>query len=158
MFCPAYLLKEKKMIDIESIVYKDGKAIRIPKIHDLCLALEEKFKNQEETIQALKEENERIKSENYVSEELEHMKKKLEKMENQNKNGFPISDEEMKMILLWQKNHMEKFHHIITSAKRTNLNGVSGGRFTYSFVPTSLGIIGTVKCSCGKEYCFREIY
>lgn len=30
-------------------------------------------------------------------------------------------------------------------------SGAIGGRFTYTFTPTGLGVIVTVKCACGAE-------
>lgn len=30
--------------------------------------------------------------------------------------------------------------------------GAIGGRYTYSFTPTGLGVISTVKCACGEEF------
>lgn len=33
----------------------------------------------------------------------------------------------------------------------------SGGRYEYIFVPTGLGISGTVVCSCGAKFEFQKI-
>ena len=67
---------------------------------------------------------------------------------------FNVTDEELSNIEEWDKTHdciykpkhgMEKY------------SGAIGGRLTYEFIPTSIGVIGTVKCGCGKEYVFSDI-
>ena len=64
---------------------------------------------------------------------------------------FSIHPEEANRILAWEEKHIKEKH---------NGNGhvdAIGGHFSYEFTPTSLGDIGVVKCSCGAEFCFRDI-
>lgn len=64
---------------------------------------------------------------------------------------FSVHPEEVNKILTWEEKHIKEKH---------NGNGhadVIDGRFSYEFTPTSLGDIGVVKCSCGGEFCFRDI-
>lgn len=40
-----------------------------------------------------------------------------------------------------------------------NLNWAEaiGGKFTYTFIPTSIGVIGEVTCSCGESMTFSNL-
>jgi hypothetical protein len=94
----------------------------------------------------LREENERLKCEAYKDEELAKMKEQYEKMKADYYRGFGISEAEDKKIKDW----MEKLPSANT--------GAIGGRFTYQFICTSIGDIGTVKDSVtGEEFTFREL-
>ena len=77
--------------------------------------------------------------------ENKELKKKLGKQ-----NDFALSDEEEKDITEWIESHLNEFHN-----SRDNISIYSG--FSYEFTPTSIGTVGIVKCSCGDEYCFRNI-
>lgn len=54
---------------------------------------------------------------------------------------FEILPNELKELQNWESNHKCK-------AKPTAI----GGRFTYMFIPTSLGVLSYCKCVCGKQY------
>ena len=94
----------------------------------------------------LRKENERLKSEAYKDEELEQMREQLERMKKSYFRGFPISEEEGKKIQEW-------------IAKRPEFNeGAIGGRYTYQFTPTSIGVIGTIIDDMTKEkFTFSEL-
>ena len=64
---------------------------------------------------------------------------------------FGVFPEEAEKIIAWQEKHRKEIHY----AK--DYMGYRGCRFSYEFTPTSLGDIAVVKCSCGGEFCFREI-
>lgn len=94
----------------------------------------------------LLKENERLKGEAYKDEELAKMKEQYEKMKADYHRGFGISEAEDKKIKEW----METLPDANT--------GAIGGRFTYQFICTSIGDIGTVKDSVtGKEFTFRDL-
>ena len=105
----------------------------------------------------LSEENSRLKNENYKDEELSKMKTQLEKMQQDYYRGFPISEEEQKSIRKWMDKHDEEVHHTRTLGDKLKLGGCCGGRYTYKFIPTSIGTLGTVKCNCGAEFIFHDI-
>ena len=65
-------------------------------------------------------------------------------------NDFVITDREEKDITEWIESHLNEFHN-----SRDNISIYAG--FSYEFTPTSIGTVGIVKCSCGDEYCFRDI-
>lgn len=64
---------------------------------------------------------------------------------------FSTNAEEDIKIEKWQKKHIKKKH------KGDTYFGAIGGNWSYEFIPTSIGDIGTVKCNCGEEFTFREL-
>lgn len=105
----------------------------------------------------LNEENCRLKNENYKNEELSGMRRQLEKMQKDYYRGFPISEEEQKSIREWMDKHDEEVHNCRTLKDKLRRGGCVGGTYKYEFVPTSIGTVGTVKCSCGAEFTFQDI-
>lgn len=100
----------------------------------------------------LRKENERLKSEAYKDEELAKMKAEYEKMKANYYRGFPISEEEDKKIKEWMEKQTEGEDF------KTKIGGAIGGRFTYQFICTSIGNIGTVIDSfTGEKLTFREL-
>jgi len=55
---------------------------------------------------------------------------------------FTLDKNKLEQIDAWNKNH--------NCNMKENI-GTIGGRLTYSFTPTGLGEIVTVKCACGEE-------
>ena len=97
----------------------------------------------------LRKEIEKVKSEKYADEELSRLKSEYDRMKSDYYRGFPISEEEDKNIKEWIKNQQEK---------NPGIGGVSGGRFTYKFIPTGLGTSGTIIDSfTGDEFTFQEL-
>ncbi|MBR2135444.1 MAG: hypothetical protein IJ855_04400 [Bacteroidales bacterium] len=134
---------------------------RIHKTTDEVIAF---LDSQSETILALKDENERLRSENYKDSELAQMKKKLAEMENtvantlrDSRRGFPIAESEERAIHAWMEKHEADAHGAATTRARLQLQGVSGGRYSYRFCPTGIGTSGVVRCVCGAEFEFRRI-
>lgn len=56
-----------------------------------------------------------------------------------------FSDEQLEKIHIWQTMHDK------TCPMKYN-SGAIGGRFTYSFTPTGVGVIKLVICACGEKY------
>jgi hypothetical protein len=52
-----------------------------------------------------------------------------------------LASEELK-VRQWQKKHVNDKHQMSNES-------TTGGRWTYSFSPTGLGMIRTVTCACG---------
>lgn len=99
----------------------------------------------------LQEKNYQLKEEYDKDEEIQKMKIKLEEMRSSIYRGFPISEEEEKRIQEWKEKHEKEAHNGSSYA------GAIGGRYSYYFVPTSIGTSGTIKCNCGAEFEFQEI-
>ena len=108
-------------------------------------------------IDYLQTENAKIKSEKYKDEELAEMKRELDEAREALRRGFELRESECKAIEGWKREHEEKEHGAKTVEQRIRLQGVSGGRYSYEFVPTGIGTIGKVRCSCGAEFCFRDL-
>lgn len=111
----------------------------------------------EKVIRSLREENEKLKDEAYKDTELQRLKSELDKARKDMMRGFPISEEERNTIAAWKKQHDETVHGYKTAEDRLTAGGSIGGRYSYRFVPTSLGTSGTVRCTCGAEFEFQEI-
>lgn len=86
-------------------------------------------------------------------EEIQKLQKEINQLKNKKAEGFNfnISKEELVKINKWKEKHVEEKHDGSYYA------GAIGGMFTYQFIPTSIGDIGEIKCSCGEKYCFREL-
>ena len=119
-------------------------------VYDLekCLkAIRVRNEDNENYIKRLEEENKKLKEETWKDEELSEMKAQLEKMRADCYRGFSITESEHKKIQNWKMKHEKEKHNLTTI----------GGNYTYYFTPTSIGIIGTIKCTCGEKFTFCEI-
>ena len=126
----------------DNIVYKankNGKIITIPPIKDLCMSLEEKFRMQEEEISYWKTKYNNAIDGNKEYQILLDEKKQLEERIH---NGFDIFTSEKQAIDAWYKKH-----------KKSHLTS----HITYKFTPLGIGTVGTVECSCGESFIFRNI-
>lgn len=124
---------------------------------DECLnSIKEMHHSSEIQIEALRNENRKLKDEHYKDTKMSDMKERLEKMQKEYYRGFPISEEEQEAIEDWKKKHDEEDHGY-TPEMRMKAEGCCGGRYKYVFVPTSLGVSGKIVCHCGAEFEFQEI-
>lgn len=126
--------------------------------------IKEYYETLQEQNASLEEENQRLKSENYKDEELhkmqeevEKIKKKMEATRKDSRRGFPISEEEARAIREWKEEHEKEVHGLTSTAMRMKASGCSGGRYTYRFVPTTIGTVGEVVCSCGASFTFQDL-
>lgn len=99
----------------------------------------------------LREENKKLKDEHYKDIEIQRLVEENERLRERLSESFEIDEEGRANLYQWQKDHLAKKHH------GQRYGGAIGGRFTYSFTPTSIGTIASIKCSCGAEYCFKEL-
>lgn len=137
--------------------YRDGQYVTVPPIDELCLALKEKFLRQEEDLERLRQENKNLKSGVWAENEMARLKAENEELREQERYSFTITKAESEAIRQWKERHDKERHGADTFNKRLRLEGVSGGRHTYIFVPTAIGTSGCVRCSCGESFCFRDI-
>lgn len=63
-------------------------------------------------------------------------------------SDFGFSEEEMADADEWVEQHYNETKHY---------GGVSGGNFSYIIIPTGLGIIKEVKCSCGASHTIQGL-
>lgn len=146
-----YLSSEYMLIDTH------GKYIRVYALEDCLAAIRLRNERAEETLRQLKEENRCLKEEAYKDSELQRMKDELERIKADCRRGFSISEREAIAIDNWIKKHDKDVHGLMTDYDRQSAGGCIGGRFTYHFIPTGLGVMGTVQCSCGAEFQFQKI-
>ena len=89
-------------------------------------------------------------------EEIQKLKSEIESLQNKLWNtrrySFEITPEEHEAIEEWKEKHVEEKHNGDTYA------GAIGGRYKYIFVPTSIGTVGSIKCSCGETFCFSKLW
>lgn len=118
----------------------------------------------ESRINFLEKENRELRDEHYKNSELQKMQQELENIQRRvseirksSLRGFPISEAEEAAIEKWKEDHDRDVHGLATPDLRCKAGGCSGGRYTYKFVPTSLGTIGKVICSCGAEFQFQDL-
>ena len=128
----------------------------IGSIDDCLKAIKEINNGNLYTIDCLRKENEKLKDSHFKDNELSEMKQSLENMQKDYWRGFPISEEEERLIENWKKMHDEQDHGY-TPDMRMKAEGCCGGRYKYVFVPTSLGVSGKIVCHCGAEFEFKEI-
>jgi hypothetical protein len=124
--------------------------------HKIIEELKTRFDQQENRIKYLEEQNKKLQEENWAEEKCQEMQSQYKAMQEDYYRGFPISKEENQKIQNWKKIHDATEHNADTLEKRVKLEGASGGRFKYIFIPTSIGTVGYIKCSCGKDFCFRD--
>lgn len=127
----------------------DRPAFLVRKIEEVFQELYDHYRVVESRNEYLRKENARIKDEAYKDEELAEMRKRYEKMSADYYRGFPISQNEDKKIKEWQEKILKE---------HPGSAGPIGGRFRYEFIPTGVGVIGTVIDSFTKEkYQFQEL-
>ena len=67
--------------------------------------------------------------------------------------SFKFSEDQAKALNEWNKEHKKecKYTKKITDTVFVDVCGCIGGRLSYEFTPTGLGIVTTAKCACGYE-------
>ena len=115
------------------------------------------FEAKDVVISSLREEINFLKNKYDENEEIKKLKKRLREESYKNLNGFPITEEQVKEINEWKKKHEEEVHGLHTLEDKLRANGTIGGMYSYSFIPTSIGTSGKIKCFCGAEFEFQEI-
>lgn len=61
---------------------------------------------------------------------------------------FGFSEKELKEARSWTEEHYKNSGH---------RGGAAGGNFSYIIIPTGLGIIKEVKCSCGASHTIQDL-
>lgn len=59
---------------------------------------------------------------------------------------FTLNEKEKSEVNEWLKKHNKTCKY-----KKNNISTAIGGRITYKFTPTSLGVVIVVECACGKQ-------
>lgn len=120
------------------------------KTDEMFSNLKKQFEYNEALIQKLRAENTKLKDEAYKDKELTRLKEQLDDVIQDSLRGFPVTKEESEAIAKWTNSHDEQVHN-------NKLSGAIGGRYKYTFIPTSIGTYASVFCTCGAEFCFRNL-
>ena len=126
---------------------KKDEHIVVHPFEECLMAIKKRYEEAEATIEKLEKENKALKDEHYKDEELKRIQKELTLLRQARYRGFPISEEEQEKIKEWQKKHNEEGHN----------GSAIGGKYTYEFIPTSIGTFGSIKCTCGAKFDFQEV-
>ena len=133
----------------DDMIINDGKLTSLDDIFNSVNTLKEyilQLKDQRDRAWAeLKEYNK--------DERIQKFQNEIDELKNRKRKGmaFVITPEEQAMINEWKENHVKEKHN------GDHYAGAIGGRYSYSFVPTSIGDIGEIICDCGEKFCFREL-
>jgi len=73
------------------------------------------------------------------------------------RSGFTISPGEQKVIQAWLDEHNKTCKYYDDGTQASCPSGAIGGRLTYCFTPTGLGLITEVKCMCGDTVNTTEV-
>ena len=118
--------------------------IQFDSIESILHVLQEQFSRQEIEIERLCQENTKLKKGIWKEEEVARLKHEYDRMKEDYYRGFPISKEEKALINEFMNQHKGYY-------------GAIGGGFTYQFLPTSIGVSGTIIASNGDKLEFREL-
>ena len=95
---------------------------------------------------ALRQENEQLKSEHYKDEEIVRLNDRIKQLEEETLYGYPITKEQHEKIMEIQTKHELEKH---------GRKGI--GYFNYRFSDTSIGTFGWMECcDCKEEIMFLE--
>ena len=145
------------MKDFEYSTTRNGKFIKVPRMQDCIDAILIRYNDALDKISRLEETNKKLRSEHYKDEELQKMKQEVKDIKEDYYRGFPITKEEKEAIDKWKRQHEEEVHCLHTLEDRLRAGGTIGGSYHYEFIPTSIGTIGKVVCSCGEEFVFCDL-
>ena len=145
------------MKDFEYSTTRNGNFIKVPRMQNCIDAILIRYNDALDKISRLEEINKKLRSEHYEDEELQNMKQELKNMKEDYYRGFPITKEEKEAIDKWKEQHEEEVHCLHTLEDRLRAGGAIGGSYRYEFIPTSIGTVGKVVCSCGEEFVFCDL-
>lgn len=118
---------------------------------ELQETVNKRLEAKDQRINFLEERVKHLESEHFKDDEIQRLKQKNEKLSEDYWRGFPITKEEKEAIDNWWKKHREEKHN------GKFYTGTIGGSLEYHFIPTSIGTVGEVVCSCGEKFCFCEL-
>ena len=149
--------KEFDLLEFEYSTVENGKHITVPTFDDCIKSIERRYEHLRTRIKTLEKENEKLKDEHYKDKEIKRITEENERLRENYRNGFPLTKEECDAINKWKEKHEKKTHKIITPEQKMTYGGAIGGTYTYHFTPTTIGVIGTIQCTCGEEFTFKNL-
>lgn len=123
-------------------------------VDQICQDIKDLYNKKENYILSLESELRTLKDEKWKDKEVQRLKEENERLRQANLNGFPISENQNKLLNKWIDQHYTNRHQAPADSKRRiDMQGVSGGLFTYVFLPTAIGTSGTCRCN----QCYNEV-
>lgn len=127
-------------------------------IDELLQKIKNAFNKKDKEIKVLRKEISELKDSHYRDKELSRLKTELDNIKQDSYRGFPITEYELNKINEWKRKHEEEVHGLKTIEERLKSQGCCGGVYEYRFIPTSIGVIGSIICGrCGDSFEFREL-
>ena len=130
-------------------VIENDKVLNIPSNEEFLKTLRRKLDDYAKEVEYYKKKYNESLEETFTNTKIQECKEQLEEAKQMLSYGFGIDKETHEKIMNWHKSHSKN-----TGAMRKNSALHS---LTYEFIPTELGVVGTVKCSCGKTYKFSDL-
>lgn len=124
--------------------YYGGDFVTVPSFDNIIKSLTVRYKDTLSNVKSLEEEVAKYKDEHFKDTELGKLLEERNKYRKLYYQSFYLTDEEKEKIKQWMKIH--------SNTDKEHIHDES-----YVFTPTPLGTIGKVKCTCGKEFEFREL-
>lgn len=123
---------------------KNGDFLNVPPFEEIIKLLNARYDYTVSRVDTLETQVKKLKDKHFEGTELGKLKEERDNFRKLYYQSFYLTDEEKENVEQWRKEHekndKEHCHYQ-----------------TYCFTPTELGIVGIVKCSCGKDYTFREL-
>lgn len=123
---------------------KNGDFLNVPPFEEIIKLLNARYDYTVSRVDTLEAQVKKLKDKHFEGTELGKLKEERDNFRKLYHQSFYLTDKEKENVEKWRKEHekddKEHCHYQ-----------------TYCFTPTELGIVGVVKCSCGKDYTFREL-
>ena len=89
---------------------------------------------------------------------IQELEDKIAELRSELGYSFRMTKEDWNRVREWQIQHQAEKHGLKTSKDRLAAGGAIGGNWTFEFIPTSIGTVGTCICgSCKEEFKFQEL-
>ena len=143
--------------------FVNGKGLQVVKdvdeaCEDFTANIKELFHAEKARNDRLQAENERLRDEHYENKKIQELENRIAELRSELGYSFRLSKADWDAIHEWQEQHQAEKHGLDTPEKRLHAGGAIGGNWTFEFVPTSIGTIGTCKCgACKEEFTFQDL-
>lgn len=143
--------------------FVNGKGLQVVKdvdeaCDDFTANIKELFHAEKARNDRLQAENERLHDEHYENKEIQKLTDQIAEMRSSLGYSFRLDKSDWDRIHEWQNTHMAEAHNLKTSRERLEAGGAIGGMWTYEFVPTSIGTVGTCICGkCKEKFTFQDL-
>lgn len=132
--------------------FDHGRYVEVVDVDTICDSIRHLVDRAERQAAYATSEMDKLKQENWKDEQLQKMQDELDRAKQDYYRGFPISEKEHEAIQAWKDQHYTNQHHAPDIESRIRMQGVSGGLFSYIFLPTSIGTSGVCRCNS----CYRK--